>query len=427
MKKFLGWLTGTLTAQITGAEPEKFLNICARAGFLLDRMAWVDPFTLEVQVPARRQKELHALAQRAQCRVEGEVFRGLPLFLLGFRRRYALLAGLVLTLAFCLVGSHCILTVDVTGNETITDQEIISQLRLCGVSQGTWGPGVNIREVENRMMLAMNDLTFFSLNIFGTRAEVIVREAEPGPALREEDTPADVISTATGIITHIEAWNGDAMFQEGDTVVEGDVLISGDMFMDLHPMVWEGDAGTRLVRAEGKVLARTWRTLTAQLDLNAPVKAYTGEETSRYALSVWGKRMNFYQNSGIPYDRCDIITRLESWTPLEGRMLPLLWEKTTYRAYTLTTAPVDPARAEAMLKTQLMESLEGIMEEGTVLTADYEVSREGDVLTVTLLAQCSEEIGRTRERDTDQKVTPPKSPLAESAQEEEKNTKEQSP
>ena len=52
MRQFLGWLMGTLTVKITGAEPENFLNICARAGFRLDRMVWVDPFTLEVRVPA---------------------------------------------------------------------------------------------------------------------------------------------------------------------------------------------------------------------------------------------------------------------------------------------------------------------------------------------------------------------------------------
>jgi hypothetical protein len=67
------------------------------------------------------------------------------------------------------------------------------------------------------------------------------------------------------------------------------------------------------------------------------------------------------------------------------------------------------------------------MKEGEVLSADYQTEREGDVLTVTLLARCSEEIGRTVPMDTDQRVQPPKSPLAEAYQEEEKNTKEQSP
>jgi len=325
------------------------------------------------------------------------------------------------------VGSRCVLTVDVSGNETFTDREIISQLRLCGVSVGTWGPGVNIREVENRMMLAMNDLTFFSLNLFGTRAEVIVREADPGPALRDEKTPAHVISAAAGIVTHIEPWAGDAQVREGDTVMKGDVLISGEMVMDLHPMVWEGEAGTRLVHAEGRVLARTWRTLTAEIDLTAPVKVYTGEESRRYALSLLGHRINFYQNGGIPYDRCDIITRLESWTPLAGKSLPVGWETTTYRAYRLDAAPLDPAKAETMLKEELLERVESLLEEGTVLTAYYETARSGDILTVQLLAQCTEQIGRTEKMDTDRQVEPPKSPLAEDAGEEEKNTKEQSP
>lgn len=427
MKKLLGWLFGTITARVTGAQPEDFLNLCARVGFRLDKMARTDPFTLEVRVPGWRWKTLKDLAEQVQCQVEGEVRQGLPFFLLRFRRRYALLAGLALCLAFCLVGSHCILTVDVSGNETVTQEEIISQLRLCGVSVGTWGPGVSIREVENRMMLAMNELTFFALNIFGTRAEVIVREADPGPAVRDEEVPTNIVSAATGIVTHIEPWSGDAQFQEGDTVMEGDILISGQMFLDLDPMVPEGDAGTRLVHAEGKVLARTWRTLTAQIDLTAPVKVYTGEEKDRYALSFLGRRINFYQNSGIPYGKYDIITRLESWTPLAGKSLPILWERTTYRAYTLSDAPVDPAQAEAMLQEALMGSLEERMKEGTVLTADYETVQEGDILTVTLLAQCTEEIGRMEEMDTQEKVTSPKTSLSDGVREDEKNTKEQSP
>lgn len=427
MRKLLGWLLGTVNAKITGAQPEDFLNLCARRGFRLDRMARLDPFTLEVRVPGWRERELRALAQQAQCQVEEAARRGLPFFLLRFRRRYAWLAGLTLCLAFCLVGSRCILTVDVSGNQDLTREEVISQLRLCGVSLGTWGPGVNIREVENRMMLAMNDLTFFSLNIFGTRAEVILREADPGPEVRQEKVPTNVISVATGIVTHIEPWSGDAQFQEGDTVMKGDILISGEMFLDLDPMVPGGDAGTRLVHAEGRVLARTWRTLTAQIDLTAPLKVYTGEETRKHALSFLGRRINFYQNGGIPYDRCDIITRLESWTPLEGKTLPIGWETTTYRAYTLAAAPIDPVRAEEVLKEALMENLEELMEEGTVLTADYETAREGDTLTVKLLAQCTEEIGRMVEMDTQAQVTSPQTSLSGKVREDEKNTKEQSP
>ena len=107
-------------------------------------------------------------------------------------------------MALCLVlfaiGSRTVLTIDVTGNETVTREEIISQLRLCGVSVGTYGPGIPIREVENRMMMAMDALSYFSLNLHGTRAEVIVREGDPAPEIRAETVPTDVVSSATGVL-----------------------------------------------------------------------------------------------------------------------------------------------------------------------------------------------------------------------------------
>ena len=93
MKTLLAWLFGTVTARITGAQPEDFLNLCARENLVLWRMVQRDLFTLEVQVTARQYARLCQLAQGAQCGVELEKRQGLPYFFLRFRRRYALLAG----------------------------------------------------------------------------------------------------------------------------------------------------------------------------------------------------------------------------------------------------------------------------------------------------------------------------------------------
>lgn len=255
MKWLLGWLFGTVTATVTGAQPEEFLNLCARENLILWKMLQRDRFTLEIQVTGRQYPRLAELAQRAGFAVGAESRRGLPYFLLRFRRRYALLAGVAVCLVLFGVGARTVLTIDVTGNESLTKEEIISQLRLCGVSVGTYGPNIPIREVENQMMLAMDQLTFFSLNLHGTRAEVIVREKDPAPELREETVPTDVISSAAGVITHIEPWVGDAMFQEGEAVLKGDVLISGHVQLDIVGNEWEETdpiLGEMLVHAEGR-------------------------------------------------------------------------------------------------------------------------------------------------------------------------------
>lgn len=409
MKARLGWLLGEVTATVTGPAPEEFLNRCVRMGLDLWTMRRISPEALEVQILGRRYPRLCQAAAEAGCELTNVRRRGLPFFLKGFRRRYALLAGLALCLVLLSLGSRTILTIDVTGNETISDGEILSQLRLCGVGVGTYGPSIPIRTVENRMLLTMDQLSFFSLNLHGTRAEVVVREADPAPELEEERKPADVVSSATGIITQMEPWSGDAQFQEGDAVLEGETLISAQMVMD-PPALLELDLGTMLVRAEGRVMAHTWHTCTAQIDLNAPGKTYTGQEITRYSLGLMGHRMNFYQNSGIPYPKYDTIIHYKSWMAPGGGGLPVVWEKETIREYTVSPVSLDPDRAEELLKTRLLEALKDSMDQGTVLQTDYQTQRDGDVLTVTLLAQCTEQIGRTRELDTNEEATGPNVP-----------------
>ena len=414
MKKLLAWLFGAVQVTVTGVQPELLLNLCAKEGVLLWKTIWRDPFCLELQVPQRQYALLCTLARRAQCETALQRRWGVPVFFRRFRRRYALLAGLLACLVLGALGSQVILTIEVSGNVNLTAEEIISRLRLCGVEVGSFGPSIPTREKENQLMLAMDELSFCALNRRGTCLEVLVREAGDSPEVKDQSQPTDVIATATGRVTHIEPWGGDALFQEGDMVVKGDVLISGIMDLDAPPnVVLEQGVesfGTKLAHAEGKVLAETWHSLSANLDLNAPVKAYTGEETSRHSLSIMGRRVKFYQNSGIPYEKYDTITELKSWTPVEGKTLPIVWETERVREYTLTTAPLDQSKGEALLRQELRRRLESAMDQGEVLTAEYETALEGSVLTVKLRAQCLEQIGRMVPIDTQEKVTAPEHP-----------------
>ena len=78
MKTLLGWLFGTVTAKVTGAQPEDFLNLCARENLILWRMLQQDRFTLEIQVTARQFPRLAELARRAGFEVTGGAPPGLP-------------------------------------------------------------------------------------------------------------------------------------------------------------------------------------------------------------------------------------------------------------------------------------------------------------------------------------------------------------
>ena len=64
---------------------------------------------------------------------------------------------------------------------------------------------------------------------------------------------------------------------------------------------------------------------------------------------------------------------------------------------------LDEKQAEALLRERLMAALKAQMDQGQVVKADYTPQRQGDLLIVTLHAACKEQIGRTAEKETQEK------------------------
>ena len=67
---------------------------------------------------------------------------------------------------------------------------------------------------------------------YGTRLEVVVRDAVEPPELAGEDGYYDIVAETDGLIAQVEPMAGEAAVQEGDTVAEGEVLISGLITME---------------------------------------------------------------------------------------------------------------------------------------------------------------------------------------------------
>ena len=394
MQAIINFLRGSGLCTVTGAFPERFLNLCAQRGVGFWDLEWLDEHSLQLRVARGDAKRVGELAEKVMCEASAQRRAGIPFFLAGFRRRYALLLGLALSIAAVCVLSRFILTIEVSGNEKVPTAAILTELSRQGVRVGAYGPGLDVRRISQEALIRLEDLAWMSVNLHGTRAEVLVREKLPTPELRDETTPAHVISAATGIITHMEVLEGQPSFQEGDTVLEGEVSISG--VVDLkEPKYATVDAGQRLVHARGNIYARTWRTLEAEIPLEAQVKAYTGEKETGWSLILLGHSVNFFGKTGIPMDGYDKISTTRVFTLPGGRVMPLALRKTEYRAYETVPAALDPDAAQAMLEEQLADRLEKLVgEDGEVVQLSFAAREAEGILTVTAKAECREQIGR---------------------------------
>ena len=283
-------LRGSVKLEVVGAFPERFLNLCAQRGVAFWGVEQPDSRTLRLTVAWTDRKGLEELAQRCGCTLQRRGKKGMPPFLLGFKKRYAFLTGLALALAAVCVLSRFVLVIEVEGNESVPSQVILSELRRQGLRPGVYGPSLPVREMTNEALLRLDDLSWMAVNLHGIRAQVVVRE------LLDKSVLGDIVARAPGLVEHMEVWAGDAAVAKGSIVVPGETLIHGSVRMD-PPQYSELSPEWFSVRAMGKVEGRTWRTLTAAIPLTAAVKTYDGEKTTRWWLSILGRRVNFFQNS----------------------------------------------------------------------------------------------------------------------------------
>lgn len=399
MKRLINWLLGYAEVRAEGAFPERLLNLCAQERLPFWALAWQDETSFTVRVRLTDLRRLGELADRAMCALHTEKWRGVTAAALRWRKRWGFVAGLALACLAVFVLSRFVLVVEVTGNQRVSSAVILSELQRLGVRPGAYGPGLDRSALANEALLALPELSFMGINLHGTRVEVVVREATPAPKLLDEDTPADVVAEADGIILDIHTASGQARFQDGDTVAKGEVLISGDVELR-KPEGSDYDMGRLVVRAAGEVTARTWRTLKAAIPAAAQVKEYTGEEKTLYSAKILWGNFDFYGNSGISYEKYDKITKTQTLTLL-GRQLPFAVVSTTFREYVLSEQPVDAQAARIMLEAELQRRLDEILSanEGEALRTDFVAGEENGLLTVTMLAECREEIGRTVERE----------------------------
>lgn len=394
LQRLVNALRGNVRLEVEGAFPERFLNLCAQRGILFWRVEWMEATRLRLTVTRRGSRQAMELGERVLCTVTPAARAGVPFFLARFKKRYAFWVGLALSMAAVCVLSSFILTIEVKGNVTVPTAQILTELRRQGLSIGTYGPGLDERTVGNKTLMQLPQLSWLSINLYGTRAEVLVREATKAPEVVDADEHGDVVARASGIITKVEALTGEAVVQVGDTVLEGETLISGTIHLEGPAYSETPEIGQIHIRASGRVYARTWRTFAAQLPLEAPVKRYTGDKTSLWSLTVLGRRFDFFGKGGISFDRYDKISRTWTLTLPGGKEMPLAVQRETCRAYELEKLAVEPDAAEAMLRQRLMEALEEAVGEGEIVSTEFAVDTADGMLTVTLQAECREEIGK---------------------------------
>lgn len=380
-------LRGQVRVRAECAFPERVLNLCGAQDLAFWDLRWESPTAFTCCLSRKDWRRLRQAGRNLDCAFDLVGREGAPYFLLRFRHRQALLIGLVSCALGLFLGSFFIWDFQVEGNETVPTERILRALEKNGVKRGTFGLSLNGEDIRNHVLLDVPELSWIGVNVSGCRAEVQVRERVPPPVLIDRRQPCNLVARRAGLVKKIQTINGVGCVVPGSAVTEGQILISGVEDTDT--------VGARVLAGMGKVEARTWYNLTASMPLTAPERRYTGKEKTGVSLIFGSRRIKFFSNSSIEGAEYDKITKRFSLSLL-SIPLPVTVVTEVWRFYEAVPAPQSAAKlektAEAFLSAQLHEMVDPY---GEVKSTLCSVRQKGDTLSVTLSAECLEEIGKT--------------------------------
>ena len=385
-KKAVNFLRGNVRVQVETAYPERMLNLCGEQGILFWDLQWRSPISFSLRTTRKGLRQLRQLCDES---TEITIIReqGVPILWRRIKTHYVLLGGLVLFWLLLFGGNLFIWDFEVSGNQSVPTETILRALEHYGLTIGSPGITIDQEDLRNHVLLEVHDISWLAVNVKGCTAHVQVVERLRPPEGEPEDEVCNVVAKRGGLVTKVEALGGEAMVLPGSTVTEGELLISGVADSERH--------GMRLMHGYGQVRARTWYDLSVSVPLKQEEKGEMVKRRRHLALDFGKRRLKFYGKGSVSGEECDKIIKYKP-SSIMGLRLPLTWvvEECTYYQKAQTDREISAARqeGEALL---LQELTEQIGADGTVEEKRFAVSRQGNVLLVTLRAECEEQIGQS--------------------------------
>ncbi len=393
MRSPYAWLDrmeGSALCRVSGAIPAAFLNRCAAAGVPVGDVEPESETQMRVTIPLRTLQRARRIALRSQCELTPLEESGARILARRLARRWVAAVGALAVFALLAWSKLYIWEIEVTGNKTVSAGTIRGVLCDCGVGIGTFWPDLVSDNLRSEVLVRLPQLAWVTVNIHGSRAEVIVRERIPKPAMLDPDEAVDLVAERTGFVTEVRALNGTALVKPGNAVLPGETLIAGGADSAF--------SGSREVHALGSVTAETYYELQAAAPAQAQVRTQTEKGKTRWAVLIGKKRVNFYRNSSICPDGCDKINTIWECRVRGLFTLPLALVRERYTPYVCTMQDRDKntlrREMEALLHARLLAAVDG----GAIEQETYTCSEAAGRLVVCLRARCSENIAKEQKK-----------------------------
>ena len=384
------FIQGYLRIKVWGYSPERFMNLCCNHDILLWDIEKSENETYSMNISLRGYFQIRPFVKKTGTKVAVLGKFGLPFFIPHLKIHSFFLFGIIGTLIFLLWTTGYIWKIDIEGNQTIGNEEMLSFLKEKEIEIGSSKSKISVEELEKAIRSEYPLVTWTSVQIEGTKLWIQIKENDKIMNVeKNEQLKSNLVATKDGRITSIITRNGVPMVKAGDEVKKGDILVSGQV-----PIY--NDAGEivnyHLYEADADVYLECDYSFKASMPIAYVRHDYTGEEFKSLYLQVCGKEIVFpdYRNKG----NCDITEKRKQIQALEQWFLPVFYGVDNYREYEPVTTEYTKEEVKKQLNQEIHTIVTSLEEKGVqFIEKDVKIVKDSSQWTATASFHVIEKTG----------------------------------
>lgn len=288
--KSLRWIFGYVSFEATGESPEKLINLSVKNSIGLWNLKKVNK-SLYGNIMLPEYENFTQIAKTCNCEINPIKKTGFPFVKLRYSKRWGALIGIIIFAAIIWISSLYVWSINVSGNNEISSEDIINTAKDCGICPGILKKRIDVSSTEQMIMSKLGNIAWMSVNIEGSCVNIIVKEKIVSPEIVGESEPCNIIASKDGQIERLETYKGTPVVSAGDIVTKGQLLVSG---------VVEGpDFKSGLTDADCKVFAKTKHKVERKIPLTTVQAKDTGKIVKKYRIKAFGKEFSIWSPKKI--------------------------------------------------------------------------------------------------------------------------------
>lgn len=380
-RSLLSLVGGVVRAECAGGFFDKFLSAALVEG--------VEPFDVALSgvetrfcVSARDYKKLRRAARSSQCRMRIIEKRGLPFVVRRIKNLLPLCAGIVVMLAVASALGGTVITIDIEGSSVIPRSQIMSSLARCGLEIGMPRSRVDVKRLEQQLLLDNKRLSWAAVNLSYGRAVVELRDKHDDAHYAVGPAGVAIVARRDAQIVKITVVSGEALVKEGETVSAGQPLVAAQELM--NESSWTAGVSAQ-------TLGRTYFRERFEAGFYHVFRERTGRIERASSLSLGGVTLPLGAQK-TSFRWYDSLEYSEPLTLFSVR-LPLIINTKEYYEINQRSVRLTPSAARALLLDKKAEYERDALAQADILyqNAEFAQTERGWALDIEYI--CLEEIG----------------------------------